>query len=97
MYILDSLTNIITSEQLNQLRDFLKTSKWNYKVPGGFIQISQRQVNTYGDVDILIIIAILEVHTGLLHSGLLNKLQMMLLLKLKQNLFQINYVGLFLL
>ena len=50
MYILDSLTNIITSEQLNQLREFLKTSKWNYKVPGGFVtNFPQRQVNTYGD------------------------------------------------
>ena len=32
------------------LRTFLKNSDWNYKVPGGFVtNFPQRKVNTYGD------------------------------------------------
>tara|TARA_Y100000739_G_C20579692_1_gene452212 strand:- start:33 stop:1085 length:1053 start_codon:yes stop_codon:yes gene_type:complete len=50
MYVLDSLTNIVSQKQLNELRDFLKNADWNYKVPGGFVtNFPQRKVNTYGD------------------------------------------------
>jgi len=50
MYTLDSLNNIITSDELSDLRKFFKNSKWNYKVPGGFLtNYPQRLVNVYGN------------------------------------------------
>ena len=50
MFILDNLNNIIDSDSIESLRTFLKTSPWNYKLPGGFgTNFPQRKVNTYGD------------------------------------------------
>ena len=50
MYFITSLDQIITKNELNNLRMFLKTAKWNYKIPGGFLtNYPQRLVNTYGD------------------------------------------------
>ena len=50
MYFIENLLNIIKIDELNNLRNFLKNSKWNYKVPGGFLtNYPQRKVNTYGD------------------------------------------------
>lgn len=50
MYILDNLNNIVDSLCIDELRKFLKESKWNYKVPGGLgTNYPQRYVNTYGD------------------------------------------------
>ena len=50
MYHLDQLENIISAESIQNLRNFLEKSKWNYKVPGGFLtNFPQRKVNTYGN------------------------------------------------
>ena len=50
MFILDNLNNIVDSFSIESLRTFLKTSPWNYKLPGGFgHHFPQRKVNTYGD------------------------------------------------
>ena len=50
MYFIDKLDNIIKSSLIDDLRKFLKNSKWNYKVPGGFgTNYPQRLVNTYGN------------------------------------------------
>ena len=50
MYFVTSLQEIITKNELNNLREFLKYAKWNYKIPGGFLtNYPQRLVNTYGD------------------------------------------------
>lgn len=47
---LQQLENIIDTEKLNNLREFLKNMKWNYKVPGGFVtNYPQRKVNTFGN------------------------------------------------
>tara|TARA_B100001175_G_C19471416_1_gene621964 strand:+ start:203 stop:1210 length:1008 start_codon:yes stop_codon:yes gene_type:complete len=50
MYLLESLDNIVDKSVITDLRNFLKESKWNYKVPGGLgTNYPQRFVNTYGD------------------------------------------------
>lgn len=50
MFLLDKLNNIIDEDKINELRRFLRNSKWNYKVPGGLgTNYPQRYVNTYGD------------------------------------------------
>ena len=50
MFLIDQLENLVSEQELNNLRLFLKKSKWNYKVPGGFLtNFPQRKVNTYGD------------------------------------------------
>ena len=47
---LDQLENIISKPQLEDLRNFMINSKWNNKMPGGFVtNYPQRLVNTYGD------------------------------------------------
>jgi hypothetical protein len=47
---LQQLENIINTEELNNLREFLKNMKWNYKIPGGFVtNFPQRKVNTFGN------------------------------------------------
>lgn len=50
MYILEQLENLITNEELQNIRNMLKNSSWNYKMPGGFLtNFPQRRVNTYGN------------------------------------------------
>ena len=50
MYFVTSLKEIINKDELNNIRQFLKNAKWNYKIPGGFLtNYPQRLVNTYGD------------------------------------------------
>ncbi len=46
----NQLENIISADELNNLREYLKNMKWNYKVPGGFVtNFPQRKVNTFGN------------------------------------------------
>jgi len=50
MYHIADLNDIISTQQLYNLRKFIKNMKWNYKIPGGFLTNSpQRKVNTFGD------------------------------------------------
>ena len=50
MYQLDRLENIVSDDAIQNLRNFLRTNKWNYKIPGGFLtNFPQRRVNTYGN------------------------------------------------
>ena len=47
---LAQLEDIISASQLEDLRNFMINSKWNNKMPGGFVtNYPQRLVNTYGD------------------------------------------------
>ena len=39
MYFVTSLQEIITKNELNNLREFLKYAKWNYKIQEVFLQI----------------------------------------------------------
>ena len=52
MSILDinQLEEIITNHELKNIREFMINSKWNNKMPGGFVtNFPQRLVNTYGN------------------------------------------------
>lgn len=50
MYHITNLNTIISNNEINNIRSFLKNSKWNYKLPGGFVtNFPQRKVNTYGN------------------------------------------------
>ena len=47
---IDQLENIISDKELTDLRKFFINSKWNNKMPGGFVtNFPQRLVNTYGN------------------------------------------------
>ena len=47
---IEQLENIISEKELIDLREFLINSKWNNKMPGGFVtNFPQRLVNTYGN------------------------------------------------
>ena len=47
---IEQLENIISDKQLNDVREFFINSKWNNKMPGGFVtNYPQRLVNTYGN------------------------------------------------
>ena len=49
MYFIEKLEDLISSDDLENLRIFLKNCKWNYKIPGGFLtNYPQRKVNAYG-------------------------------------------------
>ena len=50
MYKINQLENLISIDDLKNLRNFIKKSNWNYKIPGGHLtNFPQRKVNTYGD------------------------------------------------
>lgn len=52
MSILDinQLEDFITNDELKNIREFMINSKWNNKMPGGFVtNFPQRLVNTYGN------------------------------------------------